>query len=306
MGCLQVGLAAHGDVVGAPAGMAECLHGLGFQSGNVGRAQCGVGAQGLGHGLERGAELHGLLALGRAQVAIARGQRQAVFAALGFTADDVDGHGELLDHVADHHQLLVVLLAEQCGARLRQRQQLQHHSAHADEEAGAEVAFQDVCQLGRRVHLEALGLGIHLGLFGGKDQVATGGFQLLAVGIQRARIGVKVFVRCKLQAVHKDGGHGHIAQRLGLAHQRQMPCMQVAHGGDDGGVAVGVEFLAQLGDGVDDFHRRMDGGIYARDTTEPALPGRRYRPLEGEAPQALRGGAVFTRRGWCRRGNCRS
>src|SRR3990167_8965372 len=48
------------------------------------------------------------------------------------------------------------------------------------------------------------------------------------------------------------------------------------------------------------------GGIYARDTTEPALPGRRYRPLEGEAPQALRGGAVFTRRGWCRRGNCRS
>ena len=30
----------------------------------------------------------------------------------------------------------------------------------------------------------------------------------------------------------------------------------------------------------------------ARDTAEPALPGRWYRPLEGEAPQALRGGVI--------------
>ena len=30
----------------------------------------------------------------------------------------------------------------------------------------------------------------------------------------------------------------------------------------------------------------------ARDTAEPALPGRWYRPLEGEAPQALRGGGI--------------
>ena len=30
-----------------------------------------------------------------------------------------------------------------------------------------------------------------------------------------------------------------IAQRLGLTHQRQMACMQVAHGGHHGGVPVG-------------------------------------------------------------------
>ncbi len=33
---------------------------------------------------------------------------------------------------------------------------------------------------------------------------------------------------------------------------------------------------------------------WSRDTAEPALPGRRYRPLEGEAPQARRGWASHT------------
>ena len=65
----------------------------------------------------------------------------------------VMGSAQLVDHAADHHQLLVVLLAEHRHLGLHGVEELEHHGAHAGEEAGAEVAFEDVGQLGGRMHL---------------------------------------------------------------------------------------------------------------------------------------------------------
>ena len=144
--------------------MAQALHGLRLQAADSCRVQRGIGTQCFSHGFQGSGQLHGLRALGRAQVAIARRQGQAVVAALGFAAHDVDRHGKLLDHVADDHELLVILFAKQGGARLRARQQLEHHGAHANEEAGAKVAFQNVGQFSGWVYLERLWLGVHLGL----------------------------------------------------------------------------------------------------------------------------------------------
>ena len=138
---------------------------------------------------------------------------------------------------------------------MRHRQQFHDHRTHPDEEAGAEVAFQNVGELGGRVHLEGLRLWVQLRLFGGKHDVATCSLQMFAIGFQGAGVGVEIFVRCELQPVHKDGGNRHIPQRLGLTHQRQMPCMQIAHGGHHGRVTVLAKRLAQLGNRVNQLHR---------------------------------------------------
>ena len=116
------------------------------------------------------------------------------------------------------------------------------------------MAFQYVGQLGRRVYLEGLWLRVHLDFFGREHDVAACGFELLAVGVECARVSVKVFVRRKLEPVDKDGGYRDIAQRFGLAHQGQVACVQVAHGRHDGGVAVTCQLLPQVGNGVDELH----------------------------------------------------
>ncbi|MCY1541823.1 hypothetical protein D9M68_775260 [compost metagenome] len=117
------------------------------------------------------------------------------------------------------------------GFREHALEQLHHHGADSDEETGSEMPFQDVGQLGRRLDLVALGVGIQL-LFGGREHhVATGLLQPGAVGLQGARIGVEIFVGRKLQAVDEDAGHRHITQRLGRANQIQMALVQIAHGG---------------------------------------------------------------------------
>ena len=56
--------------------------------------------------------------------------------------------------------------------RLHQVEELVHHGADAGEEAGAELTFQDVGQLGRRHQPVALRLGVELGLIRGEHDVA--------------------------------------------------------------------------------------------------------------------------------------
>ena len=125
----------------------------------------------------------------------------------------------------------------------------------------AGVAGDKVEQIGQLrvgVHLEGLWLGVEVVFARGKQHVAPGCLQLGAVGIPGAGVAVKVFVGQELQAVHKDAGHRHIAQGLGLAHQADVAFVQVAHGGHKGGAAAG-EGGAQFGNGVGDEHFGMSG-----------------------------------------------
>ena len=251
---MQVRLAANRHVVGHPARRAQGLHALDLQARKVGGS--------CAHRIHNAAQCRGeqqrLFPLGGCEVAITAGQSQARLITLGFPADHLNGQGKLLDHVAYHHQLLVILLAEQRGAGLGHGEEFHDHGAHADEKAGPEVSLQNIGQLGGRVHLEGLGLRIQLGLPGRKHNVAARRLELLAIGFQGAGVGVKVFVRGKLQPVHEDGGNRDIAQRLGLPHQREVPGMEVAHRGHHGGVTVRFQRLAQLRNRVNQLHERRD------------------------------------------------
>ena len=70
-------------------------------------------------------------------------------------------------HVADDHQLLVVLLAENGGLRLNDVEQLEHDSGDAAEVAGAEFAVKDVLDGWRFDHV-FLRLRVEIGF--GRDR----------------------------------------------------------------------------------------------------------------------------------------
>ena len=159
--------------------------------------------------------------------------------------------------------MLVVLLAEHGHARLHTGKQLHHDSADADKKTGAKVTLQDVGQVSGRLHLVGLRLGVELFLIGCEQQLATGRLQLGAIRFPGPRVGVKVLMRQKLQAVDKDAGDRDIAARSGLAYQCQMAVVQVAHSGHKSGPLEWGQLLAQFGDGVDDFHSSLVGQTVA-------------------------------------------
>ena len=122
----------------------------------------------------------------------------------------MDRQVELAHHLAYDHELLVVFLTKHCAARLRTAQQLEHHGAHPGKKTRAELAFKYIGQGGRRGDTKLLRLRVELLLVGRKEQVATGRFKLRAVGAQGARVGVKVVLRTKLEAVDENRGHRDI------------------------------------------------------------------------------------------------
>ena len=117
------------------------------------------------------------------------------------------------------------------------------------------MAFQNVTQIAGWVHPVGLGLGVKLLLARRKQHVAAGRFKALGVGVQRARVAVKVFVRRKLEAVHKNAGHRHVSQWFGLPQQRNMAVVQVTHGGYKGGASKPAEAGAQIRNGMNDVHQ---------------------------------------------------
>ena len=118
--------------------------------------------------------------------------------------------------------MLVVLLAKNGHTGLHTGKQFHHHGADTDKKSRPEVTLQHVSQLSRRVHLESLRLGVQLCLGGCKHHIAASSLQGGAIGVPGARVSVKVLVWQKLQAIDKNAHHQHVAQRFGLAHQRQM------------------------------------------------------------------------------------
>ena len=111
-----------------------------------------------------------------------------------------------------------------------------------------------VGQLDGRLHLEGLRLGVELRLVRREHEVAADAAQHLAVVLERARIGVEIFVRRELQPVHEDARDDRSAALLGELDEREVARVQVAHGGHEGGVGGACEGQAQFGDGVDDAH----------------------------------------------------
>ena len=118
--------------------------------------------------------------------------------------------------------------------------------------AGAEFAVEDVLD-GRRFDRVFLRLRVEIGLGRREQDVDAGGCQLVAVGLEGARVFVEILVRAELQAIDEDRGDHGVAVGARLFHQADVTGVQVAHGRHENDAAASLERRAQVGDGGNGF-----------------------------------------------------
>jgi len=95
---------------------------------------------------------------------------------------------------------------------------------------------------------------VHLGLVGREQVVDARRGQLVAVGLETARIFLEVLAGPELQPVDEDGGHHGVAVVARLLHQRDVPFVEVAHGRHQRNPAGRFQRGAQAGNGLVDLH----------------------------------------------------
>lgn len=274
--------AAELDGEGKKDGAFEFFEGLdGFAIDHLDIVDLGAGA-GLDEGAHSGediffgvgafeeelfAELEGLVedgsvaALFGVEVDVAGADGEAVGLAGDGADDDVDVHVEVGDHAFDDEGLLGIFLAEDGEVRADDVEELADDGGDTAKEDGAGDAAE-----GRHHVVEVKpGLvagGIHHGVVGGEDDVATDVFKHVEVALHVAGVGGEVFVRGELGGVDVDAGHEGVGPLPGDAHEAEVAFVEVAHGGDEAdGAAFKAELLragAHRGDGVADFH---DGSV---------------------------------------------
>ena len=123
---------------------------------------------------------------------------------------------------------------------------------------GAETTAQLVLQM-RRLHIVVLRhLRIKFAFIRCKHHRHALAFQLVGVFLQGTRVAVEILALAELQAVDKNTHHHRIGMLARLAHQCQMPLVQIAHGGHKSHCTGVFTPLAQLGNGMDDLHNKYD------------------------------------------------
>ena len=153
------------------------------------------------------------------QVGVTGRKSQPVICTPCFGSDDFGRQSELLGHVTNDHQLLVILLAENGNGRIDAGKEFQQYGRHAVEKAGTGFAFQNVGQFLWRLDTEFLRYGIHVFFSRGEKNVHPFFFQFFDVCLECTGIGVEIFVRAELQAVDEDGCDDRIAVFFGKSHQ---------------------------------------------------------------------------------------
>ena len=119
--------------------------------------------------------------------------------------------------------------------------------------AGAEFAVEDVLDA-RRFDEVFLRLGVEVG-FGRREQdVDAGGNELVAVGLEGARVLVEILVRAELQAIDEDRRDHGVTVLACLFHQADVAGVQVAHGRHENDAATVGQRAAQVGDAGMDLH----------------------------------------------------
>ena len=171
-GGLQVGAAAQQPGSRAASRAAPASASPALRS-PAGRARPTAAASAIACSARR--QLHRFGAFGLAQVAVARRQREAVVGAPGFAGHDLDRQRELPHHVAHHHQLLVVLLAEHRDARAARSRSSFITTVHTPtKKPGRKWPSRMSASAGSRVHLVGLRLGVERLLVGREQHVAAG------------------------------------------------------------------------------------------------------------------------------------
>jgi hypothetical protein len=130
-------------------------------------------------------------------------------------------------------------------------EQLHDHGADAGEEAGAELAFQNVGQAGSGWTLKVCGSGYRSLSRGAKTMSQP------AAAAWRSRrprcAGSCRSLRQELQAVHEDAGHQRVGQWLAWRTRAMWPSCRLPMVGTKAGRGAG-QGGAQFGDGAGDLH----------------------------------------------------
>ena len=149
--------------------------------------------------------------------------------ALGRRAHDLDRDVQIANHPTDHHQLLPVLLSEDCEIGPDLIEQLADHQSHAAEHLRAERPFKP---FGRSAHADGGGRTVRIHFLDrrGVEQVAAGAGQQFSILRLLSGIGPEILVCGELGRVHEDAGDDPVGPTHGLAHQCQVAFVQRAHG----------------------------------------------------------------------------
>ena len=145
---------------------------------------------------------------------------------------DTHGKVQVIDHLTDQRELLVVLLAEERVRGTGQREQLRHHREHAREVRRPGRALQHPAE---RTGLDRRARAVRVHRLGGRREDSVYAFCLKLGDVlgQRPRIRLQVLARRELQRVDKDADHHGIAQRFGGADEGEVAAMKRAHGGHE-------------------------------------------------------------------------
>ena len=163
-----------------------------------------AGADELAPGNERPPQRHRRRSLGRLEATVAAGHGEAVCFSDGRAADDLGGEVEVIDEVLHDHELLVVLLAEEGGARVGEREELCHNGRHAGEVTGSRSALEDIGERAWQDGGARTTRREHLVLGRSKDDPDTRSLAAPEVLVEIARVGAEIAGVTELERVHED------------------------------------------------------------------------------------------------------
>jgi len=169
---------------------------------------------------------------------------------------DGDVKIQIFHHPADDQKLLIILSAEHRPVRLHNMKKLGHHRGDTLEmirSRHAAKVLRDSCQF----HISLETGRIHL--FCGRQEHGIHAFGCSKgfVFFQIHRVCVKVLVFPELGGIDENAYHNPVTKLSPFSHQRQVPFMEKAHGGDqaDGFIYFPgrLDPIPDSGDGAENF-----------------------------------------------------
>src|SRR5579864_1076441 len=163
---------------------------------------------------------------------------------------------KIAHHLADDARLLRVLAPEKRFLRLNDFEQLQYNGRDAAKMPLPHSTFEALREAfdiypgakSRRINFRGLRR---------KQIINARAFQFFAVRFERARIFLEILAGTELSGIHEDGSDHRLRLGESRANERQMPCVERAHGWHEaGGAPFGARLTRHLlhpFDGVDGF-----------------------------------------------------
>ena len=233
------------------------------------RRQIQSGLRGpLGHGRQGRRQGGRPLTLLSSEVAVAGAAGETIGLAHGGAALDHHRHAQIVEHPAQDHQLLPVLLAEQQPLGPHQAQQPQHHGGHTIEMPGAAGGAEAALQVegGQHPGQTLRPRRLHQRLIRREQGRSPGLGGQLGIAVEIAGVAVEVFSRTELQRIDVDTDEGQ-GRRTAAALRRPadqllVTGMQSPHGGDEMKRARALPApRREIGEGAEQLHGAADGGI---------------------------------------------